>query len=97
MDLPVLGLKLFQIRLSLPFVMKTSNLRQVLLLGVAKLSVMRGYFLLCMCKWDQISVCYSGVANVLKCMEKRLGHSEVSVILWVSAVEGCPLSGVPLY
>ena len=29
-------------------------------------------------------------------MEKQLGHSKVSVILWVSAVEGCPLRGVPL-
>ena len=25
------------------------------------------------------------------------GLSELSVISWVSAVEGCPLSGVPLY
>ena len=30
-------------------------------------------------------------------MEGQSGHSELSVISWVSAVEGCPLSGVPLY
>ena len=30
-------------------------------------------------------------------MEKRSGLSELSVISCVSAVEGCPLSGVPLY
>ena len=30
-------------------------------------------------------------------MEKRSGHSELSVISWVSTVEGCPLSGVPLH
>ena len=34
------------------------------------------------------SVRYSGVSNVLKSMEK---HSELVLILWVSAVEGCPL------
>ena len=36
------------------------------------------------------------VSNVLKSMEKQSGLSELSVISWVSAVEGCPLSGVPL-
>ena len=30
-------------------------------------------------------------------MEEQSGLSELSVISWVSAVEGCPLSGVPLY
>ena len=30
-------------------------------------------------------------------MEGQLGLSELSVISLVSAVEGCPLSGVPLY
>jgi len=30
-------------------------------------------------------------------MEGQSGLSELSVISWVSAVEGCPLSGVPLY
>ena len=30
-------------------------------------------------------------------MKKRLGLSELSVISWVSAIEGCPLSRVPLY
>ena len=25
------------------------------------------------------------------------GRTELSVILWLSAVQGCPLSGVPLY
>ena len=35
--------------------------------------------------------------NVLKSMEIRSGHSEIFIISQVSAVEGCPLSGVPLY
>ena len=39
---------------------------------------------------------YSGGSNVLKSMEKRSELSELSVTLWVSAIEGCPLSGVPL-
>ena len=30
-------------------------------------------------------------------MEGQSGLSELSVISWVSAVEGCPLSGHPLY
>ena len=30
-------------------------------------------------------------------MEIQYGHLELSVISQVSAVEGCPLSGVPLY
>ena len=30
-------------------------------------------------------------------MEGQSGLSELSVISWVSAFEGCPLSGVPLY
>ena len=30
-------------------------------------------------------------------MERQLGPSELSVISWVSAIEGCPLSEVPLY
>ena len=30
-------------------------------------------------------------------MEGQSGLSELSIISWVSAVEGCPLSGVPLY
>ena len=30
-------------------------------------------------------------------MEIQSGHSEMSIISQVSAVEGCPLSGVPLY
>ena len=34
---------------------------------------------------------------MLKSMEIRSGYSELSVISQVSAVEGCPLSGVPLY
>ena len=38
------------------------------------------------------------VSNILKSIEKQSGLSELSVILWVSAVgvEGCPLSRVPL-
>ena len=35
--------------------------------------------------------------NVLKSMEIQSGHSEMSIISQVSAVEGCPLSRVPLY
>ena len=34
--------------------------------------------------------------NILKSMEIQSGYSELSVISQVSAVEGCPLSGVPL-
>ena len=30
-------------------------------------------------------------------MEGQLGLSELSIRLWVSAVQGCPLSGVPRY
>ena len=30
-------------------------------------------------------------------MEGQLGLSELSVISWVSAFQGCPLRGVPLY
>ena len=30
-------------------------------------------------------------------MEGQSGLSELSVISWVSAFEGCPLGGVPLY
>jgi len=30
-------------------------------------------------------------------MERQSGLSELSVISWVSAFEGCPLGGVPLY
>ena len=30
-------------------------------------------------------------------MECQSGLSELSVISWVSAIQGCPLSGVPLY
>ena len=37
-----------------------------------------------------------GFFCVLKSMEIRSGQSQVSVISWVSAVEGCSLSGVPL-
>ena len=33
----------------------------------------------------------------VKSMEKRLGLSQLSIISWVSAVEGCLLSEVPLY
>jgi len=30
-------------------------------------------------------------------MEGQSGLSELSIISWVSAFEGCPLTGVPLY
>ena len=33
----------------------------------------------------------------MKSMEIQSGHSELSVISHVSTVEGCPLSGIPLY
>ena len=39
----------------------------------------------------------SAIQGFLKSMEKRSGHSELFVISWVSTVEGCPLSGVPLH
>ena len=39
----------------------------------------------------------SAIQGFLKSMEKRSGLSELPVISWVSVVEGCPLSGVPLY
>ena len=39
---------------------------------------------------------YSGVSNELKSMEKQ-SFRIVSSILWVSTVEGCLLSGAPLY
>ena len=42
-------------------------------------------------------VCYSGVSNVLKSIEKPSRLKELSVIAWVSTIEGCPLSRVPLY
>ena len=38
----------------------------------------------------------SGVSAV-EAMEIQSGYSELSIISQVSAVEGCPLSGVPLY
>ena len=47
-SLPVFGLKLLQIRLWLSFAKKTPNLRQVLLLGVAKLSVVRVISIVCL-------------------------------------------------
>ena len=37
-----------------------------------------------------------GGFNVLKSMEICSRHSKLSVNLQVSAIEGCPLSGVPL-
>ena len=37
------------------------------------------------------------VPNVWKFMEKQSGPKSLFVISQVSAVEGCPLSGVPLY
>ena len=35
--------------------------------------------------------------NILKSTEIQSGHSELSIMSQVSAVEGCPLSGIPLY
>ena len=34
---------------------------------------------------------------MLKSMEGQSGLSELSVMLWVSAIQGCLLSRVPLY
>ncbi len=70
--------------------------------SVAIVSVERGFLVLRVYNWGRNycplhGVRYSGVFDVLKSMEKRLGLSELSVISWVSAVEGRPLSGVPLY
>ena len=52
--------------------------------------------------WDCKNSGLSGVSAIqgllaLKWMEGQLGLSEMSVISWVSAVEGCSLCGVPLY
>ena len=44
-----------------------------------------------------MSALHAGVSNVLKSMKIRSGLSKLSVISQVTAVEGCPLSGVPLY
>ena len=65
------------------------------------MSVEWGFLVLRVYNWGWITVRYteyrgvhySGVSDVLKSMEKRSGLSELSVISWVSAVEGCPLSG----
>ena len=47
-------------------------------------------------KGVRFSSSYSGVFNVLKFMYIRSGQSQVSIISWASAVEGCPLGRVPL-
>ena len=39
----------------------------------------------------------SAIQGFLISMKKLLGLSDLSVILWASAVERCPLSMVPLY
>ena len=54
----------------------------------------RGRHVLLACNWDhEKSPLYrSGVSTILKCMEKRLAFSEMSVIYWLSAVEWYPLS-----
>ena len=61
-------------------------------MGVAKLSVEQGFLVLRVDNWERITVRYSRVSNVLKSMEKRSGLSELSVIWWVSTIEGCPLN-----
>ena len=60
------------------------------------MSVERGFLVLRVCcpLYGVADVRYSGISDVLKSIEKRSGLSELSVISWVSAVEGCPLSGV---
>ena len=59
--------------------------------------------LYCNCRslwWVWLSVHYArsfAIVHVLKSMEIWPRHSEMSVILQVSTVDGCPLSRVPLY
>ena len=47
--------------------------------------------------WNSRVSDVEGVLNVLKSMETRSRHSEMSIIMQVSVIEGCLLSGVPLY
>ena len=65
---------------------------------------MRGCSLLRRLKWDQSKCPLYGIAGCLLLrgfvyieMEIQSEHSELSVISQLSAVEGCPLSRVPLY
>ena len=44
-----------------------------------------------------VGVHCGGVLNVWKSVEKQSGPESLSIISQVSAVEGCPLSGVLLY
>ena len=65
----------------------------------------RGRSVLFAYNWDRENCPLYGVAGCplfrgclsIEVKEGQSGLSELSVISWVSAVEGCPLSGVPLY
>ena len=57
-------------------------------LGPRKLSVIRS---------SGVSTIQGLLIKVLKSMEGQSGLPELSVISWMSAVQGCPLSGVPRY
>ena len=71
------------------------------------MSIVRGFFLQGEAFWiNLLSVIRSNEVSVVEgfqmygsliAMEKQSGPQSLSVILQVSAVEGCPLSGVPLY
>ena len=45
---------------------------------------------------QKVSVILSSRVSTIQGIEVN-GRAELSVISWVSTVEGCPLSGVPLY
>ena len=73
--------------------------------GVANCPFYAGYSLCVQARWDgrKVSVLRSRGCplfrgfNVLKSMEIRSGQSQVTVISWVSDVDECPFSRVPLY
>ena len=56
--------------------------------GVAKLSVEQGFLVLRVYNWGRITVCYTEQRGVRYSGVKRSGLSELSVISWVSAIEG---------
>ena len=75
-------------------------------MGVANWPAYAGYSLCVQVRWDGERCPFYRVAGCplfrgFQCIEVymyiRSGQSQVSVISWASAVEGCPLSGVPLY
>ena len=67
-------------------------------MGVAKWPAFTGYSLCAQARWEgERCPRYSRGFNVLKFMYIRSRQSQVCIVSWASAVEGCPLSGVPLY